>query len=210
MTLTLIADTHQQHERLVDMPKADVLIHAGDFCHGSGGYKQAKSFLEWFARQDFKHKLLIAGNHDFFADEHPADFRAIIPAGITYLEDKGLVIEGVRFWGSPVQPDLIGWAFGRPRGAAMNKHWSLIPKNTDVLITHTPPVGILDRSRRGTSLGCEELAKAVQTIQPKLHVFGHIHNGYGQVKTDQTHYINAACMRSGAGLDNAPVFVHLD
>jgi Icc-related predicted phosphoesterase len=209
MTLTLISDTHGQHQELPNLPPAEVLIHAGDFCHGTGSRQQAVDFLEWFDGQDYKYKILISGNHDFIAYEHPEEFRKMLPPSITYLEDSGVLIEGYQFWGSPVQPDLTGWAFGKERGTAMARHWKLMPDHVDVLITHTPPAGVLDKSRSGRSLGCEELSKSLKTAMPKLHVFGHIHFSYGAERNDNTQYVNAASMRSGVGLANAPVWVEI-
>lgn len=209
MTLTLISDTHTQHRQLMALPPADVLVHAGDFCHGTGSIQQAEDFLEWFDDQDYEQKLLIGGNHDFVAAEYPDKFQKLLPSSVTYLEDSGVVIDGYQFWGSPVQPDLTGWAFGKKRGAEMKRHWDLIPDNVDVLITHTPPAGILDKSRRGRSIGSETLSQRLKFLQPKLHVFGHVHFSYGAIKIDNTQFVNASNIRSGVGLVNPPKRVEI-
>jgi len=91
-----------------------------------------------------------------------------------------VIIEGVKFYGSPWQPRFFDWAFNLDRGEEIKKKWDLIPMDTDVLITHGPPYGILDLTHEGEKVGCEELMKAVLRVQPKIHIFGHIHEAYGE------------------------------
>ncbi|MBT32585.1 MAG: metallophosphoesterase [Thalassobius sp.] len=203
MRFVVISDTHGYHRELT-LPKGDVLIHGGDFCH-LGDTAQMHDFLNWFESLNYQTKIFIGGNHDFFAADKPKDFQSLIPSGITYLNDSGFKLNGLNIWGSPVQPDLIGWAFGVQRGNAMNKHWRLIPKNTDILITHTPPKGILDKSASGMVLGCEELKKKLTYVKPKIHIFGHVHASYGVLENTITKYINASNMDSDKGLVNPPV-----
>ena len=149
-----------------------MLIHAGDVC-GYGTEDEAAAFLEWFAAQPYKHKIFIAGNHDWFFEIYDkAYIDKIIPTNIHYLNDSGIEIEGFKIWGSPVQIEFCDWAFNRKKGADINKHWKLIPANTDILITHSPPFGILDRTNSNDNAGCEMLLKKVNLIKPKLHVFG--------------------------------------
>ena len=148
---------------------------------------------------------MIGGNHDFFVEEHAELFRELLPESITYLEDAGIIIDGIHLWGSPVLPDLINWAFGKTRGAAMKAHWDLIPDNIDILITHTPPKGILDLTSAGKSIGCEDLRASVDKLQPRVHIFGHVHESYGQLQTEDTLFINAVSIRNTIGIGNAPV-----
>jgi len=111
----------------------------------------------------------------------------------TYLENIGVTIEGVSFWGSPYTPEFLNWAFMYPRGHAANQYWDQIPAGLDVLITHGPPYGILDQSAPGEEhLGCAELLKAVQKKKPKVHIFGHIHGGAGTFENGDTRFVNAA------------------
>lgn len=203
MKLALISDTHALHRAFPSLPTADVIIHAGDFCH-FGGEHGLQDFLLWYSELPYRHKLLIGGNHDFLPAEDPMLFRRLLPDNIHYLEDGGVEIEGVHFWGSPVQPDLVGMAFGKYRGESMNEHWDLIPESTDILITHTPPFGILDRSRAGRNLGCESLQQQLARIQPRLHVFGHIHASFGETTVEQTHFINATSIQNGSNLLRPP------
>lgn len=204
MKLALISDTHARHRAFPSLPTADVIIHAGDFCH-FGGEHGLRDFLLWYSELPYRHKILIGGNHDFLPAEDPLAFQKKLPKNIHYLEDQGIEIEGVQFWGSPVQPDLVGMAFGKYRDESMNEHWDLIPAHTDVLITHTPPFGILDTSQAERKLGCEFLRQQLPRIQPKLHVFGHVHASFGELKTEQTHFINAASIQNGSNLLHRPL-----
>jgi Icc-related predicted phosphoesterase len=106
-----------------------------------------------------------------------------------------------------VQPTFFDWAFNRDRGAAIDKHWQLIPKNTDILITHGPPFGVLDKTLRGEAVGCEMLLKKVNKIKPKLHVFGHIHEGYGMIDKKNTTFVNASVLDIRYNLRNEPVII---
>lgn len=205
MKFVIISDTHGYHHDL-DLPDGDLIIHAGDFCH-MGQIDDAYDFLDWYAELNFKYKLLVAGNHDFFAEEQPEKLAELVSDRIIYLNDSGVKINGTYFWGSPVQPDLAGWAFGRYRGYEMKNHWDLIPPDVDVLITHTPPYGILDVTSLGNSRGCEELIKRLSVIAVKLHVFGHIHASYGVGVIGDTTYVNASNFDSDKGLVNPPIII---
>ncbi|MEM9259863.1 MAG: metallophosphatase domain-containing protein [Bacteroidota bacterium] len=207
MQLTLLADTHGLHRQLPELA-GEVLIHAGDFC-GPDRKALPVDFFDWLADLDFRHKILIAGNHDFIAEEQPDFFVACLPPEVIYLEDDGCWIEGYHFWGSPVTPNLPSWAFGKHQQQSLHPHWEKIPATVDILITHTPPAGTLDQSSAGYELGCPELSSALPRIKPKLHVFGHVHNSYGEVKEGGIHFVNAANMKSGGGLSNLPIEVTL-
>ena len=60
-----------------------------------------------------------------------------------------------------------------------------------MLITHGPPQGVLDKIYDGSAVGCEALAERLEQVQPRLHVFGHIHEDYGSRKVGNTTYVNA-------------------
>lgn len=208
MTLTLISDTHFRHSQL-ELPGGDMLIHAGDLC-GQGTEGEALAFLRWFGEQPYSHKIFIAGNHDWFFEEYDkAYIDKVIPKNIHYLNDSGVEIEGLKIWGSPVQPEFCDWAFNRKKGADINKHWKLIPKGTDILITHGPPFGILDTTASNYNAGCEMLLKKVNQIKPKLHVFGHIHEGYGMIEKGETIFANASSVNLHYQLVNAPIVLEI-
>lgn len=120
---------------------------------------------------------------------HTAQCKEVImlpTLGYHYLEAATVNLRkdcssGINIFGSPWQPEHINMAFNLPRGEALRQKWSEIPDNTDVLITHTPPYGILDSLEDGTHVGCEELLEAVaERVKPRVHVFGHIHECYGE------------------------------
>jgi predicted phosphodiesterase len=176
MRIVCISDTHTMG-REVQIPDGDILIHCGDW----GLRGSMKEFLrekEWFENLPHKWKLGIAGNHDFCLenDKFISDSDKFI-----YLQDSGIHIEGLWFWGSPWQPEFKNWAFNLPRGNMLARKWVLIPNNIDVLITHCPPQGILDQVENGFEAGCLDLWNRIQELDLKLHIFGHIHEGYGQV-----------------------------
>jgi 3',5'-cyclic AMP phosphodiesterase CpdA len=194
MRVVLISDTHNQHDGL-ELPDGDLLIHAGDFS-GRGLQSEVLSFLNWFGKQRHRHKVLIAGNHDFLAEKNPALFESFVPEGVIYLNDSGCEIEGFKIWGSPVQPWFYDWAFNRQRGAEIAQHWALIPEDTDILITHGPAHGILDKVENGPHVGCEELLKRIEGIQPMLHVCGHIHEAHGEILKGNTKFVNASVLNA--------------
>lgn len=205
MKLVCISDTHNQHVGLA-LPEGDVLIHAGDLT-GKGTDAEVQEALEWFGQVGtFRHRVMIAGNHDFLFEREPGYARSLIPPNVMYLENSGAVIEGVRFWGSPITPFFHDWAFNR-HASVIGRHWKAIPSDTDVLITHGPPFGVLDRVDGGEQVGCPQLlAEIVNRIRPQVHVFGHIHEGYGvaTLRNLSTVFSNAsACDRNYQPM-NAP------
>jgi Icc-related predicted phosphoesterase len=203
MKVVAISDTHNKHH-LLHLPEGDLLLHAGDVS-GRGTEAEVQFFLDWFAEQDFEHKVFIAGNHDYFFERFPESFvRHVIPDNIIYLNDSGVEINGVKIWGSPVQPWFFDWAFNRRRGPDIEKHWKLIPDDTDVLITHGPAYGILDRTIRGELVGCADLLDKIIKVKPKYHIAGHIHEAYGMEQHGGTTFINASVLDVKYKLANKP------
>jgi predicted phosphodiesterase len=204
MKFVAISDTHGTHSRLV-LPAGDVLVHAGDVSSG-GRPAEVLDFLQWFAVQDFTFKIFIAGNHDFYFENTPAeDIMKIIPGGVVYLDDSGTVINGISIWGSPVTPWFYDWAFNRRRGPDIQQHWDIIPAGTDVLITHGPVFGVHDTTAAGQHAGCDDLLIKVTEVKPKVHICGHIHEAYGQVSRNGTQFINASVLNQRYQLVNEPV-----
>lgn len=209
MHIVAISDTHGKHRDLQPLSEGDVLIHAGDVSRG-GMKEQVTDFLEWFAVQNHTHKIFIAGNHDFFFEQaDPDEVNSIIPDGIIYLNDSGLEINGVKFWGSPITPWFNNWAFNRDRGDEIKKHWDLIPDDTDVLITHGPPSGILDETVYGNRTGCEELLLRVDQVKPKFHIFGHIHEDYGTFTKGETTFVNVSVLDDWYEMRNQPRILNI-
>ncbi|WP_224361015.1 metallophosphatase domain-containing protein [Hyalangium versicolor] len=186
LTLVAMADTHGYHDDLT-VPEGDILIHAGDLTRG-GSLEEMAEVNAFLARLPHRHKIVVAGNHDWCFQETPAEARAVLTAA-TYLEDEAVIIEGLKFYGSPWQPWFLDWAFNLPRGPELARRWAKIPQDTDILITHGPPLGFGDRVA-GERVGCEDLLTRVQQVRPKLHLFGHIHEDGGVWTEGPTTFAN--------------------
>lgn len=221
MKIVTLSDTHGRHNE-IHIDPCDILIHAGDFC-SSGTENQVRGFVEWFVKQPATHKVFIAGNHDRILDRFLARnaqqlrMNELVNSfpNVHYLNDSGIEIEGIKFWGSPMSPSFgIGWAFNRDRGEMIKRHWDMIPYDTNILITHSPVYGILDEVEdvyfnqivRRTSVGCEELKKRITNLPNlKLHISGHIHSGYGMKNIDGVTFINASNLNEQYEYANEPI-----
>jgi len=210
MKIVLISDTHNKHQFIKDneLPLGDVIIHAGDITN-KGNSIETSSFLSWFANLPHKHKIFIAGNHDFlFERKKKEDIAKLIPENVTYLENSGIVIDGIQFWGSPDQPAFYQWAFNKTT-SQRKISFDKIPESTDVLITHCPPFRILDETKDGEDVGCKVLRERVKQVKPKLHVFGHVHEAYGQKLFNKTQFVNASLVDEYYVRKNKPVIFEL-
>jgi Icc-related predicted phosphoesterase len=201
MRLTFIGDTHDDQWKL---PGGDILFHAGDLTeHGfrSEIYKQL-GYLE-MQLDKYRAVVVIAGNHDFFAERHPADFAyACAAAGLVMLDNNGAEVLGLKIWGSPVTPWFHDWAFNR-QDRVRNDIWANIPANLDILMTHGAPRGILDLTKRDEVIGDDILLKQVEIVKPAIHVFGHVHECGGKlVHCDGVRYLN--CARSVVDVEYVP------
>jgi Icc-related predicted phosphoesterase len=207
MNIVMISDTHTQHEKLGTL-SGDVLIHCGDGGLGrDADWAQVEQLDTWFGRQAFKVILCTGGNHDF-ALEAASSRRLPLFKNAIFLEDEEFHFGGVKFYGAPWVPELRDWAFYQS-GPALCERWALIPEDTEVLITHTPPFGILDANSTGRFCGCTDLRKRVDALQLKLHCFGHIHASAGQMRYNDTMYVNASMVNRAYQLAREPVFMEL-
>jgi calcineurin-like phosphoesterase family protein len=207
MKIVLVSDTHGLHNSIM-VPNGDLLIHAGDLS-ASGTDSEVAAAAKWLGSLPHRHKIVIAGNHDWLFERQPTRAAALLrSAGVTYLQDSGTSVDGLSIYGAPWQPEFMHWAFNVPRGQ-LARYWKQIPTGPDILITHGPPYGILDQRiqpgvRRlapweeeepfsgSDHVGDEELLAAVQRARPRIHVFGHIHSGYGRTENMHTTFYNAA------------------
>jgi Icc-related predicted phosphoesterase len=192
ISLCVISDTHKKH-RQITVPPCDILIHAGDFCSFQQGDAETLEDVDmWFAGSQARHVVCIGGNHDFMLQSREFRF-----AHATFLEDSAIEIDGLSIYGAPWVPDLAGFAYYADEEMLKEK-WRGIPAGVDILITHTPPHGILDvPSSGGLHLGCPHLKEELKRIQPRLHVFGHVHAGHGTRRGEVVHSINASVVGGG-------------
>ncbi len=188
MKIVAISDTHALHRHL-SIPDGDVLVHAGDITR-KGDLPELADFNEWLGSLPHQDKIVIAGNHDLCFEQEPEIARDTL-SNCIYLQDEEIIISGIKFYGSPWQPWFHNWAFNLQKGEQLRQKWDLIPADTQILITHAPPYQIGDRLKQGNCVGCEELLDAVKRIKPQIHIFGHIHEGYGKIETHETQFINA-------------------
>lgn len=208
MRFVLLSDTHL---RPVDVPSADVLIHAGDFTM-DGTFTEVSRFNAWLAGVETRERIIIAGNHDRVLQSKSRRARALL-SDCTYLKDNDVEIGGMRIYGSPWQPWFYDWAFNFPKaddGRFARAVWEKIPLDTDILVTHGPPHGILDQVGANTPhLGCSALRDRVRIVRPKLHVFGHIHGGYGTFRDGSTLFVNASICNESYDATNAPILIEI-
>jgi len=199
-----VSDTHSMR---YDVPPGDVLLHSGDLSSW-GELPQLEKTLKWLQSLPHRNKIVIAGNHDLCLDRSWAEggqmakkigggisLQSFMAAqklirkskGIQYLEYETMrftTISG-RDWevyGSPAVPRYVLGAFQYEGHREAEQIHANIPASTEILLTHTPPHGICDETKRGANAGCPVLAARLASedlSRCRLHVFGHIHEAYG-------------------------------
>lgn len=226
--LVVISDTHNCHTQLV-VPEGDLLVHCGDFTKSRTNKREYSDFMDWYTSLPHPTKVLIAGNRDNFMDTQASQAQGETSGGtrrtrdivthnqdIIYLQDSGFVYQkgSVRLnvWGSPWTKlyGKSGKAF-QVLDSAMEDKWSRIPPETDLLITHGPPHQVCDKNLQGEAVGCLYLREAVEKrVRPRVHLFGHIHEGYGVEEEEGILFVNAASMdKITKRLTNPPVVIDL-
>jgi hypothetical protein len=219
MRLTFISDTHNQAHKL-HIPECDFLIHTGDFTM-NGTEREVLGFLNWLGNGHeepipARHIVFIAGNHDFFCERQKPRFRELLktlPENCHYLYRESIIIDSLKFYGSPLQKDLKGWAFYNEQDSV----WDHIPDDTNILLTHVPPYGLGDQVNHlfdgevDYNVGSKPLRSRVEGLSIDLHAFGHIHEGYGQYKysNNKTIAVNAASLDENYRKLNKPIVVDL-
>jgi Icc-related predicted phosphoesterase len=206
MRIVLWSDTHGLHEQCT-VPEGDLLVFAGDL-GGSGTLDELAAFNDFLGRLPHPQKIVIAGNRDYFFERRPADSLRLLSHAV-YLQDEEITLGGLRIFGSPWQPPFMDTAFNLPRGAALREKWKAVPERIDLLVTHTPPAGIGDRTRSGRTVGCADLLDALHRIRPRLHVFGHVHEAYGKYPREGTLFCNASVTDASMQIANEPIVVDL-
>lgn len=197
MKILHLSDTHGCHNRLHQLPEADVIVHSGDFTM-TGSEQEAIDFLNWFCELDYRHKIFICGNHDDCL--YKADITGL-DDNVYYLCNTEVEIEGIRFYGIPMfMLDCISRQQGR--------NYIGIPHGIDVLVTHEPPFGILDLDG-DIHYGSKDMLSRLVEVRPRMHLFGHIHSNHGWVKNNGIIYSNGAILDAGYYTLNAPNLLEL-
>lgn len=223
MRIIALSDTHNKLKKIT-IPDGDILIHAGDLT-GRGEVWEIEAQLDELAKYNdrFNDTILIAGNHDWLAEKNPAEMRRLcVERDLTYLDNSGVDLNGVKVWGSPWTPWFYSWAFNARRteeeqkafgGPWIKDIWDTIPLDTNILITHGPPAMILDEVLLpdGSSyepprrVGCEELAEAVKRLPNlKHHIFGHIHSSNGHLEINGVNFHNVSICGESYAVDYEP------
>lgn len=219
MKIVCISDTHTYHHKMKHpIPDGDVIVHAGDFMSSGWDRFQYIPFLKWYSELPHKHKIFIAGNHDRFVQMNNNEFREDVKSfkNLIYLEDSEVVIDGVKFYGSPWQKWFWDWAFNFPRSYVDYERkaqiiWDSIPWDTNVLITHGQPYCINDRAPDGEYTGCKILAEKIDNLPLlKLYVGGHIHCEYGKKEIDAKTFVNASICNEEYEPVNEPIVFELN
>ena len=208
MKVVCISDTHGKHYEIESIPDGDLLVHAGDFSL-RGDLVEAELFAEWFGNQPHKHKVAIAGNHDLSVIHYGSRLiREIFEDnGVHYLQDTSVEIMGHLVHGSPWQPYFHNWAFNLKTEEELYDRFEQAQIGTDILITHGPPLGVLDNNKHGESCGSSALLKRIREIEPKLFVCGHIHESRGVSKIGTTKCVNASCVDLRLNILRSPAIV---
>lgn len=197
MKVTAISDIHGRIWPEFNEP-GDLLILAGDLyeCERHGPASPYEQLFPWLNRQPFKYKVVVAGNHDWWFYRHRNETVGT-PQGIIYLQDAGVVLDGVSIWGSPWQPLFCHWAFNLPEDQLAEK-FMCIPSGVDILVTHGPRYGTCDTVTQHHivnlsgdvtevyHLGSTALRTSVNRAKPRWHISGHIHSADHDVQDDGT------------------------
>jgi len=206
LTIVCISDTHELH-REIDVPNGDILIHAGDFTMFSKSAAVIRDFNEWLGELPHRHKIVVPGNHEFFLEADSTKRNLISNADL--LIDEAVEIMGLKIWGSPIT-SLYGGAFGRSSPKDRALLYATIPDDVNILVTHGPPYGVLDRSPGGLHhAGCPELREAVARLKPKLHLFGHIHGAHGIENMGDTLFVNAALLGAEGSIEQSAIVLRV-
>ena len=192
MKILHFSDTHGAHHRLRNLPKADVVVHSGDFTM-TGTEAEAIDFFNWFCDLPYKHKIFICGNHDMCMYGANIDG---LDANVHYLCNSAIEIDGLKFYGVPMfMEDCVT--------ARQAKFYENIPSDTDVLITHSPAYGILDFDDN-IHYGTEELLSKLPSLNLKAHLFGHIHAQHGLIEKNGSFFSNGDIMNGDYSNLNLP------
>jgi len=188
-----VSDSHRQHRKMTDdIPEGDILLFAGDAELDT--FEALKDFNDWLGHLKFTHRVVIAGNHDFFTQRCPKEELDLFFTNAIYLQNTSVKLFGINIFGGPYSPTFNKWAW-MLNSDRLQQIWELIPKNTNILLTHCPPYGILDHTPFSKwSCGCPHLLKKIEDLKIPYHCFGHIHNDSSVYVKKDTTFINASML----------------
>ena len=211
MKIWHISDTHAYHGLLQVPADIDMAIHSGDCSNPRDlvtSHSEILEFINWFSMLPIKYKVFVAGNHDVAIEHNRITRDHFIEKDIVYLQNESIMLEDINIWGSPFTPSFgEGWAFNKKREKLHNV-WATIPDDTNIVISHGPPKGILDlsydRANKLEFCGCNALKKRMLQLEPELCLFGHIHNcqdvinaGTTKLSAYKTIYSNGSVVTDG-------------
>lgn len=220
MIIDCIADLHGYYPKLEG---GDLLIVAGDLT-ARDTLEETDKFDEWLGRLNYRKKIFIAGNHDnSLVEEKPKKYYCITKEKkferFEYLCDSGTEFEGLKIWGSPWTLTFPGMnprckAFTVDTEEELAEKWALIPDDTDILITHGPPFAMMDavydyEAGKIRNCGSKSLHERICKLKLKLHVFGHIHEGYFERKIGNCTFVNASHVNEHYQPVNKPIRIVL-
>jgi predicted phosphohydrolase len=197
--IVCMADTHNMLDKAV-VPDSDILIHAGDLTQ-SGTSAELQKALDLIMELPHPHKIVIPGNHNKCLAEASVLDALALPENLTILRGDASEVTvhstTLKVYGSPWTPKHGSGVFQYRRSDAA-LHWSHILSDTDILITHGPPMFHLDMC----GLGCPALLDALWAVHPRLHVFGHIHGGQGMdvARWDHSQQLYESLMQKKLGI----------
>lgn len=200
MKIWLISDIHAEEQYLKIPENIDMLIVAGDVTNYHTpipNCMEFEYFKKWLINLNIKYKVIIAGNHDYWATQFYYKEELKLN-NIHYLENNLIEIEGIKIYGSPITPTFGNWYF---MSDDTSKYWQDIPE-CDILITHGPPYGIFDVNEYNEHCGDINLLKRLTDLKPKVHCFGHIHDNpkfinFNHYKAKDTLFLNCSIVTDG-------------
>jgi len=176
MRALAFSDLHHSPNRAAALveasAEADLVIGAGDFCNMRHGLDDAMALLEGIAAP----LVVVPGNA-----ESEDELRAAAPAAVHVLHGQGVELGGLRIfglgYGVPVTP-FGAWSCDLTEDFAAE----MLDRcaGAEILVTHSPPKGVADVTSGGQSVGSTEIRAAIERLQPKLALCGHIHDSWGR------------------------------
>ena len=221
MKCWLISDTHNLHEELRIPQGIDAVIHCGDESESmdlAKNERQSREFFRWFSTLRIEHKIFVPGNHSTAIEQgliRPQEYPSI-----RFLIHQQTQLGDLLVFGTPYTPRFFDWAFMRDR-KDLDAVWQTIPDQVDILISHGPPKGFLDRTRDMAShkrihVGSQSLTRHVQErIKPRVHAFGHIHDemgikNFGTVLDGGVLFVNCSCCDQSIQLENHGIVIEFE